>query len=351
MSGGVRTALFSWLFAKHHGGEFILRIEDTDRERSTTESVAAILDGMAWLGLEADEGPFYQSERLHRYTEVAQELLNQGHAYRCSCSIERLDALRAAQMQAGEKPRYDGHCRDSKVSADIPHVIRLATPKTGELRFNDLVYGEIVVANQELDDLVLVRMDGIPTYNFAVVIDDWDMAISHVIRGDDHINNTPRQIHIYQALAAEIPVFAHLPMILGADGKRLSKRHGAVNVMSFREEGYLPQALLNYLVRLGWSHGDQELFGLDEMIHLFNLEHVSRSACSFDYDKLRWLNQHYLKTLSPEESVTEWMWQMRNRHLNADQATAEEIANNISKRFFPLFLDLRNRMAQLINVN
>jgi glutamyl-tRNA synthetase len=317
--GGVRTALFSWLFAKHHGGEFILRIEDTDRERSTTESVAAILDGMAWLGLEADEGPYYQSEGLHRYTEVAQSLLNQGKAYRCSCSVERLEALRAAQMQAGEKPRYDGHCRDANVSPDVAHVIRLATPKTGEVRFNDLVYGEIVVANQELDDLVLVRMDGIPTYNFAVVIDDWDMAISHVIRGDDHINNTPRQIHIYQALAAEQPIFAHLPMILGADGKRLSKRHGAVNVMSFREEGYLPQALLNYLLRLGWSHGDQELFSLEEMIQLFSLDHVSRSACSFDYDKLRWLNQHYLKTLSPETSVSEWMWQMRNRHFNPDQ--------------------------------
>lgn len=320
--GGVRTALFSWLFARHHHGEFILRIEDTDRERSTTESVAAILDGMAWLGLEADEGPYYQSERLHRYTEVAQSMLSQGHAYRCACSIERLDALRAEQMQAGEKPRYDGHCRDLHLSADIPHVIRLATPSTGEIRFHDLVYGDIVVANQELDDLVLMRMDGIPTYNFAVVIDDWDMAISHVIRGDDHINNTPRQIHIYQALGVEPPVFAHLPMILGADGKRLSKRHGAVNVMSFREEGYLPQALLNYLVRLGWSHGDQELFSRDEMIALFNLAHVSRSACAFDYDKLRWLNQHYLKTLAPAESVTEWMWQMRNRHLNPDQGPA-----------------------------
>lgn len=309
--GGVRTALFSWLFAKHYGGEFILRIEDTDQVRSTTESVAAILDGMAWLGLEADEGPFYQSERMGRYQEIAQQLLKDGLAYRCSCSVERLDLVREQQMASGLKPRYDGHCRHLNVGADVPHVIRLATPLTGEVSFQDLVYGEIVIANQELDDLVLVRADGVPTYNFAVVIDDWDMEITHVIRGDDHINNTPRQIHLYHALKAPLPIFAHLPMILGADGKRLSKRHGAVSVISFREEGYLPQALLNYLVRLGWSHGDQEIFSLAEMIQDFNLQHVSRSACAFDYDKLRWLNQFYLKNLPAEESVAEWVWQMR----------------------------------------
>ncbi|NBX84317.1 MAG: glutamate--tRNA ligase [Gammaproteobacteria bacterium] len=315
--GGVRTALFSWLFARHHQGQFILRIEDTDVVRSTSESVAAILDGMAWLGLEADEGPYYQSQRMDRYTSVAQELLDKGLAYRCQCSVERLDKVREEQMQQGLKPRYDGHCRHLNVSADVPHVIRLATPQTGEVRFDDMVYGEIVVGNQELDDLVLVRQDGMPTYNFAVVIDDWDMDISHVIRGDDHINNTPRQIHIYQALGAPMPIFAHLPMILGADGKRLSKRHGAVSVMSFKEEGYLPQAVLNYLVRLGWSHGDQEIFSFDEMIQEFRLENVSRSACAFDYEKLKWLNQHYLKTLDPAHTKDEWMWHMREQGFDA----------------------------------
>lgn len=311
--GGVRTALFSWLFAKHHQGQFILRIEDTDQVRSTTQSVAAILDGMAWLGLEADEGPYYQSQRLDRYREVAQTLLDKGLAYRCNCSVERLDKVREAQMAQGVKPRYDGHCRQANVSATEPHVLRLATPQTGEVRFDDMVYGEIVVSNQELDDLVLVRQDGNPTYNFAVVIDDWDMEITHVIRGDDHINNTPRQIHIYHALGAPLPIFAHLPMILGADGKRLSKRHGAVSVMSFKEDGYLPQALLNYLVRLGWSHGDQEIFSLEDMIASFDLTNISRSACAFDYEKLKWLNQHYLKSLPAAATLDEWMWHMREQ--------------------------------------
>lgn len=338
--GGVRTALFSWLYAKHHGGDFILRIEDTDKVRSTTESVAAILDGMAWLGLEADEGPFYQSERMDRYTEVAQQLLQQGLAYRCNCSHERLDAMRERQMASGEKPRYDGHCREKMVSKDESHVLRLATPKEEQVRFNDLVYGEITISNHELDDLVLVRADGVPTYNFAVVIDDWDMQISHVIRGDDHINNTPRQIHIYQALNAPLPIFAHLPMILGEDGKRLSKRHGAVSVMSFKEEGYLPQALLNYLVRLGWSHGDQEIFSLDEMVKDFNLEHVSRSACAFDYDKLRWLNQHYLKHLPLEETVTEWMWQMRAHGFDASNGPSWPELGALQVSRFRTMLDL-----------
>ncbi len=317
--GGVRTALFSWLYARHFKGHFILRIEDTDRERSTTESVGAILDGMAWLGLDAEEGPFYQSERMDRYQKVADDLLEQGKAYRCRCSHERLENLRAAQMEAGEKPRYDGHCRELAHDGSEPFVLRFRTPKTGEVVFQDLVYGEIHIANDELDDLVLVRQDGVPTYNFAVVIDDWDMEITHVIRGDDHINNTPRQINIYHALNASLPIFAHLPMILGPDGKRLSKRHGAVNVMSFREEGYLPQALLNYLVRLGWSHGDQEIFSVEEMIQEFNLAHVSRSASAFDYDKLRWLNQHYLKTLGHEDTLDEWLWQMHHQGLDIHQ--------------------------------
>jgi glutamyl-tRNA synthetase len=325
--GGVRTALFSWLYAKHFQGEFILRIEDTDKVRSTAESVAAIIEGMAWLNLEADEGPFYQSQRFERYQNIADELLRKGFAYRCNCSVERMEKVREEQMAKGQKPRYDGHCREKNIGTEKPFVLRLKTPQEGEVHFHDLVYGEIKVANDELDDLVLVRTDGVPTYNFAVVIDDWDMNITHVIRGDDHINNTPRQIHIYQALNASIPTFAHLPMILGPDAKRLSKRHGAVSVLSFREEGYLPEALLNYLVRLGWSHGDQEIFSMEEMIKDFNLEHVSRSACSFDYDKLKWLNQHYMKSLPAEDTKIEWLWHMRQQNLKPENGPSwEELA-------------------------
>lgn len=303
--GGVRTALFSWLYARHHQGKFILRIEDTDQERSTEESVQAIIDGMAWLGLDCDEGPFYQTQRYPRYLEIADQLLAEGKAYRCTCSKERLEALREQQINAKEKPRYDGHCREQDLSKTTePHVIRFKNPKTGVVSFHDQVYGEIHVDNNELDDLILVRTDGNPTYNFAVVIDDWDMAISHVIRGDDHINNTPRQINLFKALNAPIPVFAHLPMILGDDGKRLSKRHGAVSVLQFKELGFLPHALLNYLVRLGWSNGDQEIFSLHEMIESFDLKNVSRGVSSFNYDKLYWLNQHYQKS-DPVETVAE----------------------------------------------
>ncbi|MCX7117711.1 MAG: glutamate--tRNA ligase [Legionellales bacterium] len=299
--GGVRTALFSWLFARHHLGEFILRIEDTDQERSTPESVQAILDGMHWLGLNHDEGPYYQTHRYERYSTVAQQLLEEGLAYRCTCSKDRLEQMRAAQLEAKEKPRYDGHCRSKQLpEGDEPYVIRFKTPEDGDVSFRDEVYGNITVANAELDDLVLVRSDGHPTYNFAVVVDDWDMLITHVIRGDDHINNTPRQINLFKALKAPVPIFAHLPMILGDDGKRLSKRHGAVSVMQFKEMGFLPHALLNYLVRLGWSCGDQEIFSLDEMIDRFDLSHVSRGVSSFNYDKLHWLNQHYQKADAPE---------------------------------------------------
>lgn len=301
--GGVRTALFSWLYAKRHQGAFILRVEDTDRERSTEASVQAILEGMQWLGLAPDEGPFYQTDRYDRYEAVATQLLKEGKAYRCECTKERLEALRNAQVLAKEKPRYDGHCRSKNLAAsDTPTVIRFKTPETGQVSFRDEVYGEIHVANHELDDLVLIRSDGHPTYNFAVVVDDWDMAITHVIRGDDHINNTPRQINLFNALNAPIPVFAHLPMILGEDGKRLSKRHGAVSVLQFKELGFLPHALLNYLVRLGWSHGDQEIFSIEEMMAHFDLAHVSRGASSFNYDKLHWLNQHYQKS-DPPDSV------------------------------------------------
>ncbi len=299
--GGVRTALFAWLYARHHQGEFVLRIEDTDEARSTTESVQAILEGMAWLGLDSDAPPVYQTERYARYQAVIDAWLGEGKAYRCTCSKERLEALRETQMAAKEKPRYDGHCRalDIQVTNE-PHVIRFKNPLEGGVSFSDQVYGDIHVANQELDDVILMRSDGHPTYNFAVVIDDSDMGITHVIRGDDHINNTPRQINLYEALGVNAPVFAHLPMILGEDGKRLSKRHGAVNVLDFKEDGILPHALLNYLVRLGWSSGDQEIFSIDEMIQQFDLAAVSRSAASFNYEKLYWLNQHYQKSDAPE---------------------------------------------------
>lgn len=298
--GGVRTALYSWLYARHHHGKFMLRIEDTDQERSTQASVAAILDGMAWLGLDYDEELVFQSQRYPRYKEIVTQLLNEDKAYRCTCSPERLEALREQQLAAKLKPRYDGHCRERHISEnDGPYVVRFRNPTQGMVQFQDQVYGSITVANEELDDLIILRSDGNPTYNFAVVIDDWDMKITHVIRGDDHINNTPRQINLYHALQAPIPIFAHLPMILGEDGKRLSKRHGSVSVLEFKEEGFLPHALLNYLVRLGWSHGDQEIFSISEMIAAFDLNTVSRGVSGFNYDKLLWLNQHYIKQDPP----------------------------------------------------
>ncbi len=303
--GSVRTALFAWLYAKHCQGEFVLRIEDTDEERSTPESVQAILEGMAWLGLDANAPPVYQTARYARYQEVIDAWLKEGKVYRCTCSKERLDTLRESQMAAKEKPRYDGHCRRLGLTdVDAPHVIRFKNPQEGAVHFKDEVYGDIHVSNQELDDVILVRSDKSPTYNFAVVVDDSDMGITHVIRGDDHINNTPRQINLYEALGQPVPVFAHLPMILGEDGKRLSKRHGAVNVLDFKEKGVLPHALLNYLVRLGWSAGDQEIFSVDDMIQQFDLAAVSRSAASFNYEKLYWLNQHYQKTDNPNTVAT-----------------------------------------------
>jgi glutamyl-tRNA synthetase len=318
--GGVRTALFSWLYAKKNNGTFILRIEDTDRERSTQESVQAILDGMQWLGLNSDEEPYYQTDRYERYHQIAEQLMGEGKAYRCTCSKERIEALREAQLAAKEKPRYDGHCRDKHLTAgDEPFVVRFKNPTEGKVSFHDEVYGEIEVDNNELDDLILVRSDGHPTYNFAVVIDDWDMNITHVIRGDDHINNTPRQINLFKALNAPIPVFAHLPMILGEDGKRLSKRHGAVSVLQFKELGILPHALLNYLVRLGWSHGDQEIFTLEEMIQYFDLHHVSRGVSSFNYDKLYWLNQHYQKTDSPAMVAEALSWYFAQAGIDVTQ--------------------------------
>lgn len=301
--GSVRTALFSYLFAKKNNGKFVLRIEDTDKERSTIINSNIIIEAMDWLQLKADIGPIYQTDRLLRYQEVAKDLIGKNMAYRCICSQERLETLRAQQLAAKEKPRYDGHCRELNLDEDAkPFVVRFKTPAIGDVMFHDLVYGKITVANAELDDLVLLRQDKIPTYNFAVVVDDLDMQITHVIRGEDHVNNTPRQIHIYAALHAKLPQFAHLPMILGEDGKKLSKRHGAVSVLEFQKEGYLPEALLNYLVRLGWSHKDQEIFSLDEMIQYFDWKQVSRSPAIFNYDKLMWLNQHYIKTL-PQDTI------------------------------------------------
>jgi len=297
--GGARTALFSWAYARRHGGQFILRVEDTDLERSTEASTQAILDGMAWLDLDYDEGPFYQMKRLSRYQEVVEQLLRDGHAYYCYASREELETMREGQRARGEKPRYDGRWRDSSATppAGVTPVIRFKTPRDGEVTFNDLVKGPITVANNELDDLVLVRGDGVPTYNFGVVVDDLDMNITHVIRGDDHVNNTPRQINIIKALGAALPEFAHVPMILGHDGERLSKRHGAVSVMQYRDEGYLPEALVNYLARLGWSHGDEEMFTREQLVEWFDLKHISHSPARFNSEKLDWLNQQYLKTV------------------------------------------------------
>jgi glutamyl-tRNA synthetase len=295
--GGARTALFSWAYARKNGGKFILRIEDTDLERSTEQSVQAILDGMRWLGLEWDEGPFRQMQRLARYREVAEQLLREDKAYRCYCSKEELDQMREAQRARGEKPRYDGRWRDSKETppAGVTPVIRFKNPLDGDVTFQDLVKGPITVSNRELDDLVILRADGVPTYNFGVVVDDLDMSITHVIRGDDHVNNTPRQVNIFAALGAKLPLFAHVPMILGSDGERLSKRHGAVSVMQYEEDGYLPEALVNYLARLGWSHGDDEVFDVGRFVEWFDLQHISRSPAQFDPEKLRWLNHQYMK--------------------------------------------------------
>lgn len=298
--GGARTALFCYLYARHHGGQFELRIEDTDTERSTKESVQAIFDGMQWLGLEYDNEVRFQSNNLPRYHECLERLLANELAYYCDCSKERLDTLREQQLKNGEKPKYDGKCRDLGLAKSAETIVRFKTPKTGQVTFNDLVRGEISVANNELDDLVIARADGMPTYNFSVVVDDADMGITHVIRGDDHVNNTPRQINLYKALGFSIPEFAHVPMILGDDGARLSKRHGAVSVMQYAEDGYLPEAVLNYLVRLGWSHGDQEIFSKEEMINYFSFNNVSRAASAFNTQKLDWINHHYMQQADPK---------------------------------------------------
>ena len=316
--GGARTALYSWLFARHEGGEFVLRIEDTDLERSTPEAIEAIMDGMNWLSLEWDEGPYFQTKRFDRYNAVIDEMLAAGTAYKCYCSKERLEALREEQMAKGEKPRYDGRCRHGHEhhADNEPCVVRFANPQEGSVVFDDQIRGPIEFSNLELDDLIIRRTDGSPTYNFCVVVDDWDMEITHVIRGEDHINNTPRQINILKALGAPVPLYAHVSMINGDDGKKLSKRHGAVSVMQYRDDGYLPEALLNYLVRLGWSHGDQEIFSREEMIAHFSLDAVSKSASAFNTDKLQWLNHHYINTLAPEYVATHLQWHIEQENID-----------------------------------
>ncbi|MEI7037073.1 glutamate--tRNA ligase [Fulvimonas yonginensis] len=322
--GGARTALYCWLEARRRGGEFLLRIEDTDRERSTDEAVQAILDAMAWLDLSADAPPVYQTQRLARYREVAERLLAEGKAYYAYETKEEIEAMREAAMARGEKPRYNGYYRDrNEPYRDDPNrVIRFKNPTGGSVVFEDKVKGRVEWSNAELDDLVIFRSDGWPTYNFAVVVDDIDMGITEVIRGDDHVNNTPRQINIYKALGAPVPEFAHLPMILDKEGKKLSKRTGSVSVMEYRENGYLPHAILNYLVRLGWSHGDQEIFSREEMIRLFDIADVNKAASRFDTEKLNWLNQHYLKTDDPQAIAPEFEWHLARAGVDVSRGPA-----------------------------
>jgi len=310
--GGVRTALFCWLYARRHGGQFVLRVEDTDRERSTQEAVQVILDGMKWLGLEADEGPFYQTQRYGRYREVIDQWLAEGKAYHCYCTKDELEQLRNDQLARKEKPRYDGRCRHrTEPREGVTPVVRFRNPEDGTVVVNDAVHGPVVFQNRELDDLIILRSDGNPTYNFCVTVDDWDMRITHVIRGDDHLNNTPRQINMLKALGGDLPTYAHLPMILGPDGAKLSKRHGAVSVLQYKEDGYLPEALLNYLARLGWSHGDQEIFTLAEMCELFDIVDVNKSAAAINPDKLVWLNQQHLMRTDEGRIADELKWHLQ----------------------------------------
>ncbi|MHB1176186.1 MAG: glutamate--tRNA ligase [Sulfuriferula sp.] len=384
--GGARTALFSWAYARKHGGTFILRIEDTDLERSTPESVEAILQGMDWLGLDYDEGPFYQMQRMARYKEVIGQMLASGHAYHCYASKEDVEAMREQQRAAGLKPRYDGRWRPEP-GKDLPAppdgvapVVRFKNPLEGSVAWNDLVKGIIEISNSELDDLVIARPDGTPTYNFCVVVDDWDMNITQVIRGDDHVNNTPRQINILKALGATLPQYAHVPMILGTDGERLSKRHGAVSVMQYLEDGYLPEALLNYLARLGWAHGDEEIFSMAQFVEWFNLEAISRSPAKFNPEKLLWINQQYLKIadnvrlaeltapfllrsgaeLASGPALTDIIQLLKERVSTllelADTAmifyrytepTAEQLAQHLSPEAIPALITLTNNFRQI----
>jgi len=325
--GGLRTALFCWLYARRHSGQFILRIEDTDLERSTEAAIQQILDGMEWAGLIQDEGPFFQTKRFDRYKEVIEEMLAEGTAYRCYCSKEELEQMRAEQTARGEKPRYDGRWRERTDSLPgVPSVVRFKNPLTGEVVVDDVVHGKVVFQNSELDDLIIARSDGTPTYNFCVVVDDMDMQITHVIRGDDHLNNTPRQLNMLLALGAKAPVYAHLPMILGADGAKLSKRHGAVSVLQYRDDGFLPEAVLNYLARLGWSHGDQEIFTIEEMVRLFDIVDVNKSASAFNFEKLTWLNQQHMMRVPAARIAPVLRWHLEREGVQAaDEAQLEQI--------------------------
>lgn len=359
--GGARTALYSWLYAKSQGGEFVLRIEDTDLERSTDDAKQAILDGMEWLGLHHDKGPYYQTERFERYYQVIDELLEKGLAYKCFMSVAELDAIREEQENNGEKPRYPGTWRNRTDHPEgQPFVVRFKNPLEGDVIINDHVRGEIRISNTELDDLIIKRTDGAPTYNFCVVVDDWDMGITHVVRGEDHINNTPRQINILNALGAPLPEYAHVSMILGDDGKKLSKRHGAVSVMQYRDDGYLPQAVLNYLVRLGWSHGDQEIFSIEEMIEHFSLDSISKSASAFNTEKLNWLNEHYIKTLPASEVAPYAKWHFDQQgidcsngpslesiiEIQADRVTTLKELASISTYFYADFAEFDEKAAK-----
>jgi glutamyl-tRNA synthetase len=325
--GGLRTALFCWLYARRHSGQFILRIEDTDLERSTDAAIQQILDGMEWAGLIQDEGPFFQTRRFDRYKEVIEEMLAEGTAYRCYCTKEELEQMRAQQTARGEKPRYDGRWRERDDSLPgAPFVVRFKNPLTGEVVVDDVVHGPVVFQNSELDDLIIARSDGTPTYNFCVVVDDMDMQITHVIRGDDHLNNTPRQLNMLLALGAKAPVYAHLPMILGSDGAKLSKRHGAVSVLQYRDDGFLPEAVLNYLARLGWSHGDQEIFTIEEMIQLFDITDVNKSASAFNFEKLAWLNQQHMMRVPAARIVPVLRWHLDREGIQAgNDAQLEQI--------------------------
>ena len=332
--GGLRTALFCWLYARRHSGQFVLRIEDTDLERSTEEAIQQILDGMEWAGLVQDEGPFFQTKRFDRYKEVIEEMLAEGTAYRCYCTKVELEQMRAQQAARGEKPRYDGRWRERTDSIpDAPFVVRFKNPLTGEVIVNDVVHGPVVFQNSELDDLIIARSDGTPTYNFCVVVDDMDMQITHVIRGDDHLNNTPRQLNMLLALRAKAPVYAHLPMILGADGAKLSKRHGAVSVLDYRDQGFLPEAVLNYLVRLGWSHGDQEFFSVEEMVSLFDIADVNKSAAAFNFEKLAWLNQQHMMRAPAARIAPVLRWHLEREGVQAaDEAKLEQIVLSLRER-------------------
>jgi glutamyl-tRNA synthetase len=325
--GGLRTALFCWLYARRHAGQFVLRIEDTDLERSTAEAIQQILDGLDWAGLDYDEGPFFQTKRFERYKEVIEQLLAEGNAYRCYCSKEDLEQMRAQQIARGEKPRYDGRWRERTDSpAGVAPVVRFKNPLEGEVVVDDVVHGSVIFQNSELDDLIIARSDGTPTYNFCVVVDDMDMQITHVIRGDDHLNNTPRQLNMLLALGNRPPVYAHLPMILGSDGAKLSKRHGAVSVLEYRDQGFLPEAVLNYLVRLGWSHGDQEFFSLEDMKSLFDIVDVNKSAAAFNFEKLAWLNQQHMMRAPAVRIAPVLRWHLEREGVQAaDEVQLEQI--------------------------